>query len=150
LASTTFVDNSTPIIASWLNDVNIVTYTNVPALLTSVNTTIPATYVSKDSNTGAADIPSGTTAQRPAAPTGTKFRYNSTLGSWEGYNGSTWGSVGGGATGGGSDKVFVETSQNVTADYTLTTGFNAVSAGPLTVASGITVTVPTGAAWTIV
>ena len=64
---------------------------------------------------------------------------------------SSWASVPAGApTGGGTDKVFFENEQTVDTDYTLTTSNNAVSAGPVTVSSGITVTVPAGAAWVIV
>ena len=64
---------------------------------------------------------------------------------------SSWASVPAGApTGGGTDKVFFENEQTVDTDYTLTTSNNAVSAGPVTVSVGITVTVPAGAAWVIV
>jgi hypothetical protein len=59
-------------------------------------------------------------------------------------------SIGGGATGGGSDEIFYENGQNVTANYTITNGKNAMSAGPITVNSGVTVTVNNGQAWTIV
>ena len=69
----------------------------------------------------------------------------------DGAGASTWADVAAGApTGGGTDKVFFENEQTVDTDYTLTTSNNAVSAGPVTVSSGITVTVPTGAAWVIV
>ncbi len=64
---------------------------------------------------------------------------------------SSWAAVPAGApTGGGSEKVFYENENSVDTDYTLTTNFNAVSAGPVTVASGITVTIPAGQAWVIV
>jgi len=43
-----------------------------------------------------------------------------------------------------------ENSQTVNADYTITNSRNAMSAGPITVASGVTVTVGTGETWTIV
>ncbi len=99
--------------------------------------------------TGAVQVPAGTTAERPAGATG-DFRFNSTLGKFEGYNGSAWGAVGGGATGGGSDAVFIENDQTVTTNYTISAGKNAGTFGPITVASGITVTVSTGAVWTIV
>lgn len=52
--------------------------------------------------------------------------------------------------GGGTDKVFYEGDQNVTSDYTITTNKNAMSAGPITIDSGVTVTVPAGSVWTIV
>ena len=64
---------------------------------------------------------------------------------------TSWASVPAGApTGGGTEKVFYENENAVDADYTLTTNFNAVTAGPVTVASGVTITVPTGQAWVIV
>ena len=57
---------------------------------------------------------------------------------------------GGGATGGGSDEIFYENGQNVTTDYTITNGKNAMSAGPITINSGVTVTVGSGETWTVV
>ena len=60
-----------------------------------------AQIVQKDSATGPALLPAGATAQRGTAVQG-KFWYNSTLGSWEGYDGTAWGSIGGGSTGGSS------------------------------------------------
>jgi len=94
-------------------------------------------------------LPKGTTAQRGTAADG-KFRFNTTLNQFEGYSNSAWGAVGGGATGGGSDQVFIENDQTVTTDYTISTNKNAVSAGTLTVNSGVTVTVPSGARWVVV
>jgi hypothetical protein len=43
-----------------------------------------------------------------------------------------------------------ENSATISANYTIGTGNNAMSAGPITVASGVTVTVPTGSVWTVV
>ena len=64
---------------------------------------------------------------------------------------TSWASVPAGApTGGGTEKVFYENENSVDTNYTLTTNFNAVSAGPVTVASGVTVTIPAGQAWVIV
>lgn len=56
----------------------------------------------------------------------------------------------GGATGGGTDKVFYENDMVVTTNYTLTANKNAVTAGPVTINSGVSVTIPSGAVWTIV
>ncbi|AUR96751.1 hypothetical protein NVP1232O_17 [Vibrio phage 1.232.O._10N.261.51.E11] len=56
----------------------------------------------------------------------------------------------GGATGGGRDQVFNENDQNVTTDYTITTGKNASSAGPITINDGVTVTIPDGSTWVVV
>jgi hypothetical protein len=77
-------------------------------------------------------------------------RYNTTTAQFEGYNGSAWGQLGGGATGGGGDTVFVENSNAVTVDYTITTNKNAMSAGDVTINTGVTVTLPTGSRWVIV
>jgi hypothetical protein len=55
-----------------------------------------------------------------------------------------------GATGGGTDAVFYENDQAITTNYTLTTGKNAMTAGPVTINSGITVTIPSGSVWSIV
>ena len=95
------------------------------------------------------DLPVGTTAQRPGSPNSGMIRYNTTLSYFEGY-GTAWGKIGGGATGGGSDDIFFENGQVVTTNYTLTTGKNAVSAGPVTVDVGVTVTIPSGQSWVIV
>jgi hypothetical protein len=100
--------------------------------------------------TGSAIIPTGTTAQRDGSPASGYFRYNSTLNSFEGYNGTAWGAVGGGATGGSNNAVFYENDQTVTADYTISTNKNAMSAGTITINSGVTVTIPSGSTWVIV
>jgi len=57
--------------------------------------------------------------------------------------------VGGGAKGGGSDDIFYENGKTVTTDYTITTAKNAMSTGPITINTGISVTVPTGSVWVI-
>ena len=62
----------------------------------------------------------------------------------------SWASSGAGATGGGTDNIFWENDQTVTQDYTITNGQNAGSFGPITIQSGVTVTVGTGETWTVV
>jgi len=101
-------------------------------------------------STGYIQIPSGTTAQRPASPAVGEIRYNTTLTQFEGYANSAWGSLGGGATGGGSDQIFNLNGQTVTVDYSIPSGKNATSAGPITINTGVTVTIPTGSVWVIV
>lgn len=102
------------------------------------------------SGTGQLDLPAGTTAQRSGSPNAGMIRFNSDLTTFEGYNGTAWGSIGGGATGGGSDQVFWENGQTVTTSYTITNNRNAVSAGPITINAGVTVTVGDGENWVIV
>jgi hypothetical protein len=126
--------------------------------ITLSSTTIsvdPTAYVAlTGGSTGAANIPAGTTGERPTGVTG-HFRYNTSLSQFEGYNGTTWGAIGGGGgstvpTGGGSDAVFYQNDQIVTTDYTITTNKNAGTFGPVTINSGVTVTVPSGSTWTVV
>lgn len=71
----------------------------------------------------------------------------STVGS---YVYGTWSAVGVGATGGGGNQIFVLNDQIVTVSYTIPTGKNASSAGPITVDTGVTVTVPDNSTWVIV
>lgn len=101
--------------------------------------------VPRTAATGSAVLPSSTTANRDVAPGAGYFRFNTDLVKFEGYDGTAWGSVGGGATGGGGTGIFQENSTVMTTNYTLTTGKNASTVGPLTINTGITLTVPTGA-----
>ena len=55
-----------------------------------------------------------------------------------------------GAKGAGGDQVFYENDQTVTTSYTITTAKNAITAGPITINSGITVTIPSGSVWSVV
>jgi hypothetical protein len=57
--------------------------------------------------------------------------------------------AGGGATGAGGDAVFVENELIVTTDYTLSTNKSAMSVGPVTVNSGVSVTIPSGYTWVV-
>jgi DNA polymerase III gamma/tau subunit len=109
-----------------------------------------ATVVAKTSSTGSAVLPTGTDAQRDGSPAAGYIRFNTDQGSFEGYNGSAWSSVGGGATGGGSDAVFIENDQTVTANYTIPSGRNAMSTGPVTIDSGVTVTVSSGSRYVVI
>lgn len=54
------------------------------------------------------------------------------------------------ASGTGSDSVFYENDKVVTQSYTITSGRNAMVAGPLTINTGVVVTIPTGSTLTIV
>ena len=120
--------------------------TNVQTALQELDTE----KVTKTSNTGSAVVPASTQANRDASPAAGYFRFNTDLGKFEGHNGTAWGSVGGGATGGGADEVFVETATTVTANYTITSGKNAMTAGPVTINSGVSITIPSGSVWTVV
>ena len=62
----------------------------------------------------------------------------------------SWAAAGSGAVGGGSDEIFWENDQTVTQNYTITNGKNAGSFGPITIQSGVTVTIGAGESWTVV
>ena len=79
-----------------------------------------------------------------AAPSGTDKVLGYTA------NGMEWVTAAAGATGGGTDKIFYENGQTVTTNYTITNNTNAMSAGPVTINSGVDVTIGTGENWTIV
>ena len=99
--------------------------------------------------TTALELPDGTTGQRPTGVAG-MIRYNTTLVQFEGYKNSVWGAIGGGATGGSSDDIFYENGQTITTNYTITTNKNAMTAGPVTINSSVTVTIPSGSSWVVV
>ena len=116
---------------------------------TTVNgTVLTMTGDSAFTSTGALKIPVGTTGQQPTGADG-KIRYNSSITKYEGYSNGAWSSLGGGATGGGADEIFIQNGQTVTVNYTIPTGKNAMSTGPITINSGVVVTVPAGSRWVI-
>ena len=62
----------------------------------------------------------------------------------------SWAAAGGGAVGNGTNEIFWENDQTVTGNYSITNGKNAGSFGPITIQSGVTVTVGSGETWTVV
>jgi hypothetical protein len=58
--------------------------------------------------------------------------------------------IAGGASGGGSDAVFWNNDQTITTSYSIPSGKNAGTFGPVTINSGAVVTVPSGSTWTVV
>lgn len=99
-------------------------------------------------STDAILVPKGTTVEQPTGVAG-YLRFNTTTSQFEGYNGSAWGSIGGGATGAGVDQVFVQNSMVITASYSLPVGKSASSVGAITINSGVVVTIPTGSKWVV-
>ena len=95
---------------------------------------------------------SGTTATRPTSVTPGLIRFNSGSNTFEGYTSATWGAIGGGggATGGGSNQAFYLNDTVVSVSYSIPSGKNAGTFGPITIASGVTVEVPSGSTWTVV
>ena len=56
----------------------------------------------------------------------------------------------GGATGGGTDQIFFNNGQTVTSNYTVPAATNSGTFGPVTINSGVAVTVSTGSSWTVI
>lgn len=112
--------------------------------------TVTATSFSGDGS-ALTGLPAGYTD----ADVDTHLNYSTaTTGQVLSYSGSDYDWIdaasGAGAGGGGSDEIFWENGQNVTTNYTITDGKNAMSAGPITIDTGITVTVGSGETWTVV
>lgn len=112
----------------------------------TVSVTPTAVSDQANSSTGYFDLPAGTTAQRPVSPSSGNMRYNTSTNGFEGYNGTAWGSIGGGASAGGA---IYENTTTISSNYTLTTSTNGMSVGPITIASGVAVTVPSGQRWVV-
>lgn len=92
----------------------------------------------------AVTIPSGTVATRPASPQVGDTRWNTELVQTELWNGSAWIVLGN--TGG----AFFMNNKTIAGNITIPATQNAMSAGPITINNGITVTVADGATWTVV
>ncbi len=108
------------------------------------------TRVARTSATGAALIPSGTTAQRDTSALGA-FRYNSQTNNFEGLSNVGWGQVGGGQMfGTAAVKGIFYNAQIIAENVTVEAGTNGLSAGPITVADGFAVTVADGTTWSII
>jgi hypothetical protein len=123
------------------------THVEVDANFTNLNTdkVEAAAVVAKTAATGSAVIPTGTEAQRDGSPSAGYLRFNSDATSFEGYDGSAWGSIGGGAT----DDVIYENAATITTTVTIVTGRNGMSAGPITIDGG-SVTIESGSRWVVI
>jgi hypothetical protein len=96
--------------------------------------------------TSAIKLPVGTDLQRPTPAAG-MLRFNDDSDEFEGYDGTAWGSIGGGSN--ITALGLWENASVISANYTIGSGNNATSSGPITINSGITVTVPTGSRWVV-
>lgn len=100
------------------------------------------------SGTGYFTPPNGTTAQRPGSPAQGMFRYNTTLGIFEGYTSGGWGAIAG-SGGAVANGVIYQNYTFITQSYTLSNQTNGFSVGPISIVSGATVTVPAGQRWLV-
>lgn len=135
MASTTFIDNQTIIYASWLNDVNNLTYNGQLAngILNSSTLALQTGGInavtidsSQNVSIGKLVLSGALTAPAGLTVTGTVLsdKYVANYGIYE-------------------------NKKAITANYSISSGNNAMSSGPITVNSGVTVTVPSGSRWVV-
>ena len=90
------------------------TGTLLSSLSVTGNMDVTGTFTVSDNilmtGTGAIDVASGTTAQRPGSPSAGMFRFNSQTSEFEGYDGSSWGDIGGSAATGTADLLDIASS----------------------------------------
>lgn len=117
---------------------------------TAITGTLSATGDGTFSGTGQVKMPAGTSGQRSGSPAAGMLRFNTTTSSFEGYDGANWGAIGGGGGGGGqAGGAILVNKTNATASYTIASGENGLSVGPVTVDTGITITVSSGQRWLV-
>jgi len=108
--------------------------------------TLAGGAVPKTSETGSAILPSGDDSERDGSPVAGYLRWNTDQGSAEIYDGSNWGSVGGGAAYGlfrkADPSVVLFTKTGAGTAETQTALYAEVNGSILTVASGTSVTMP--------
>jgi hypothetical protein len=110
-------------------------------------------------STGALKVPTGTVAQRPTPAQG-QIRFNSDDTTFEGYDGTAWGEIGGaggglfkgenGEVGSSAGDIFRINEQELNTNVTIDADENASATGPLAIASGVTLTVTSGGNLSIV
>jgi len=115
----------------------------------AINTsTIPVADESTDTTCFPVFVTTATGDQAPK--TGSNLTFNSATGALGATSYTGDGSNLTGVASAVADGCIYENSQTISNNYTITTNKNAMSAGPITVASGATLTIPSGSTYTIV
>jgi hypothetical protein len=134
---------------------------NYPAGITTtvIDTGCEITFEANNANTGATTLLVQVNSVTILAATAVKNEDGSALSGAEFraggiysviYDGTYWVLAGGGGGGGAeAGGAIYENTQSINANYTITTNKNGFSVGPITVASGVTVTVPSGSRYVI-
>jgi hypothetical protein len=167
------LDSNFTVITNALNDINnysnFVADTgtanaivcNFPAGITTstIATGCEITFEANNANTGATTLLVQVNSVTILAATAVKNEDGSALSGAEFraggiytvvYDGTNWVLAGGGGGGGAeAGGAIYENTQSINANYTITTNKNGFSVGPITVASGVTVTVPSGSRYVI-
>ena len=134
---------------------------NYPAGITTtiIDTGCEITFEANNANTGATTLLVQVNSVTILAATAVKNEDGSALTGAEFrvggiytvvYDGTYWVLAGGGGGGGAeAGGAIYENTQSINANYTITSGKNGFSVGPMTIASGVTVTVPSGSRYVI-
>ena len=112
---------------------------------TATLSTLTVTGDGTFSGTGQVKMPAGTTAQRSGSPAAGMFRFNDDTDQFEGYDGTAWGGISGAQAGG----AILTNKSTASASYTIASGENGLSVGPITVDTGVTITVSSGQRWLV-
>ena len=121
------------------------TYFSTATITTATVTNLSTSGTVTFGGTGAVVLPVGTTAQEPGSPTTGMIRFNTTLSQFEGYNGTLWGGIGGANA---SGCIYVN-NQTITTNYTFDANTSGSSTGPITISSGVSITVGPTSRWVI-
>jgi hypothetical protein len=103
-----------------------------------------------NTSTGSFQVSQGTTAQRPSGTANGRLRYNSTEAAFEGYTAAGWGEIGGGGPSLGTDSVIRTNSKVIATSITFAGTENGMTIGPISLNSGVVVTVTSGSTWTVI
>ena len=103
-----------------------------------------------NTSTGSFQVSQGTTAQRPSGTANGRLRYNSTEAAFEGYTAAGWGEIGGGGPSLGDDSVIRTNSKVIATSITFAGTENGMTIGPISLNSGVVVTVTSGSTWTVI
>ena len=86
-----------------------------------------------DGGCSAIVIPKGYQDQRPEVPEEGMIRFNKTNKAFEGFRNGSWGDIGEGAVGGGTDRIFYICDTKMTSNFAIPEGKNALTVGPLNI-----------------
>ena len=138
MASTTFINNQTVIVAEWLNDVNAAVYDgeSISGILNGATLALQtggldAINIDASQNVSIGDL----TITGTITPTNGLTFDDGTTQTTAAYM--------------GANNCMFENNMTITADYTITTGRSASSVGPITIDGGVSVTIPSGSNWVI-
>ena len=138
MASTTFIDNQTVIVASWLNDVNSAVYDgeSFSGILNGTTLALQtggldALNIDASQNVSIGDL----TITGTITPTNGLTFDDGTVQTTAAYM--------------GANNCMFENNMTITDDYTITAGRSASSVGPISIDSGVSVTIPSGSNWVI-